>query len=437
MDNEPRMLPNNISAEGSVLSAMLIDQSCIALALDLLDESDFYRKAHKLIFSAAESMFREDRHIDAITILDELKRTDKLDAVGGVEYIQDIIDAMVSSASMRHHAEVVVECSKRRKLIMAGWYISEMAFTSTDNSDDMIGKADAQIQSISNNVVEDSTIGSAIMQAYQLMDDSGKSTGCGTGYYSVDSLFGNFRPGQLVILGARPKMGKTAFALEIAKHACRDGMRVAFFSLEMSKEELVLRMLAQLTSATMDDLFVTNEYDASEVGTGIQVLEQMQLYIDDTAGMSPNRIKSRSMQIQKLHGKIDLIIIDYLQLMKSDTYYRSRYEEITSISRECKVLAKKLKTPVLALAQLNRELENREDKRPRLSDLRDSGSLEQDADKVYFIYRDEVYNEPSDHPGTAEIICRKNRNGQDGIASLHWDGSHIRFNQFTKMEKEN
>jgi len=421
-----RILPNNVNAEGGVLCAMLIDATACAYAIDVLLEECFYRKANKTIFRSIKAMFEKDKEVDAYTLIEHLQRSGELDKVGGIPYINDISQMVMSPAHCEAHCQIVYDLFLRRQIITGAWSISESGYNSDRNVYDLLADADQIIQGISDRRVTDISMQAAILDAVETIQQP-PGAGCNTGFYYLDRMLGNFKPGEFIVLAARPKMGKSAFAMEIANHNAKQGRKVAVFSLEMARDEIILRMVAQSGTESMNAIFTEGDFNPVSVTMQMENMSALPIFLDDDAEKTPIRIKAKCRHLQKTHG-LDMVIIDYLGLLNADQQKRSRYEEVTQISRSLKIMAKSLRVPVMALHQLNRELENREDKRPRLSDLRDSGGIEQDADKVIFIYRDEVYYpDTTDFPEIAELICRKNRNGKDGIISLHWDGDHIRF----------
>ena len=421
-----RILPNNVNAEGGVLCAMLIDATACAYAIDVLLEECFYRKANKTIFRSIKAMFEKDKEVDAYTLIEHLQRSGELDKVGGIPYINDISQMVMSPAHCEAHCQIVYDLFLRRQIITGAWSISESGYNSDRNVYDLLADADQIIQGISDRRVTDISMQAAILDAVETIQQP-PGAGCNTGFYYLDRMLGNFKPGEFIVLAARPKMGKSAFAMEIANHNAKQGRKVAVFSLEMARDEIILRMVAQSGTESMNAIFTEGDFNPVSVTMQMENMSALPIFLDDDAEKTPIRIKAKCRHLQKTHG-LDMVIIDYLGLLNADQQKRSRYEEVTQISRSLKIMAKSLRVPVMALHQLNRELENREDKRPRLSDLRDSGGIEQDADKVIFIYRDEVYYpDTTDFPEIAELICRKNRNGKDGIIPLHWDGDHIRF----------
>lgn len=431
---DSRILPHNVNAEGGVLSAMLMDCTSTAFALEMLSEPSFYKRANQLIFRSIRELFEYDQQVDAYTVIEKLERSGNLDKVGGLPYLNNICSMVMSPANCEAHCQIVYDLFLRRQLIIASWGMAEAGYNSDRNIQDLLSEADQNLLAISDTHLSDISMQAAIIDAMNTLEQPA-GAGCNTGYYYLDRMIGNFKPGQFIVLAARPKMGKSSLAMEIAAHNAKQGRKIAVFSMEMSRDELLLRMVAQTGTESMDALFTTGDYSMQAVALQLESMESLPIYIDDGADKTPLRIKSKCRHLQKTKG-LDMVIIDYLGLLNSDQAKKSRYEEITQISRSLKIMAKVLRVPVMALHQLNRELENRDDKRPRLSDLRDSGGIEQDADKVLFIYRDEVYYpDTTDFPGIAEIICRKNRNGRDGIQSLHWDGDHIRFNTLDKTRE--
>lgn len=408
---------------------MLIDSDVVSKGIEKIKEEFFYRTAHKLVFKAMQELFNESVEIDALTLINRLERNNHLEKVGGIPYMNELADIVVSSANFDYHLNILTEQALLRMLIVASNGIIESCYSAAKPVKSIVDDAEQAIFAIAEVPQRQGFIrlGDISSEVVEMIDEISSSkvpvVGIGTGYSDLDRLCGGFRPGQFVIIAARPAMGKTALALNIATHAAVDmNKRVAVFTMEMAADEVIMRMFASLAQVNMEEMmkgFGMNEEKLIRIMQASEVLSSRQIYIDESGTNSPLDIRAKTRRLAAELGGLDLIIIDYLQLMTMPNERDNRQQEIAEISRALKILAKDMKIPVIALSQLNRLLENREDKKPRLADLRESGAIEQDADLVMFIYRDEYYNpEKTEKPGIAEIIVGKNRHGSTGNVDL-------------------
>jgi len=415
-----KLPPNSIEAEESILSAILIDNNTLLDVFDILTSEDFYKTAHKIIFSAIADLFAKTEPVDLVTLSNILKEQGHLEKIGGATYLARLVDAVPLAVNAQHYARIVHDKASLRRLIEKANVIARRCFEDRGNVDEVIDFAESSIFEISQNKTYKAfypiskLIEANIDTLEERQGNKALVTGVPTGFSLLDQMTSGFQNSDLIIIAARPSMGKTALALNIARNAAiNDNIPVALFSLEMSKEQLSMRMLSSEA-----------RLNSSRLGS----LSNAPIYIDDSPDISAMEIRAKARRL-KLDKKIGLVIIDYLQLMRTKSSAERRDLEISDISRSLKALAKELDLPVVALSQLNRMLEQRSDKRPQLSDLRESGALEQDADVVAFIYRDEVYNKDENNPnkGKAELIIAKQRNGPVGTVPLIFLDTYTRF----------
>jgi replicative DNA helicase len=436
--------PQNIEAEEAIISAILIDNDALLEVIETLAPGDFYRTAHQKIYAAIIDLFDKAEPVDLVTLANKLKEKGQLEEVGGASYLARLVDAVPLAVNALHYAKIVHDKASLRRLIEKSNAIVKRCFEERGNADDVIDFAEAAIFEISEKKSRQSffPISKIILSNIETLEEKQGNrslvTGVPTGFNHLDNLTSGLQSSDLIILAARPSMGKTALALNIARNAAVDaGVPVAIFSLEMSKEQLSLRMLcseARIDSSRLKGGFFSME-DWHRLTDAAGILSEAPIYIDDSPSLSAMEIRAKARRL-KMDKNIGLIIIDYLQLMQGRAGAERRDLEISEISRALKSLAKELELPVMALSQLNRMLEQRTDKRPRLSDLRESGALEQDADVVAFIYRDEVYNKEEDNPrrGIAEILLSKQRNGPTGDVFLTFLNSYTRFENLASEE---
>jgi len=430
-----RLPPHSLLAEESVLGAILIDNEAANVALETVRAEDFYRPAHAMIFKAIAHLVEKRAPIDVITLADTLKSFGALDEIGGFEYLARLSSSVPSASNVGYYTRIVQGLSLRRRVIHQASEIIDSAFSQEGEVEDFLDSVETKILGLSTahrrsdimpvgDIIQDS-----IRQIEKLLDRKELVTGTPTGFIDLDRMTAGMQPSDLVIVAARPSMGKTSFALGIGAHAAlRANRAVAVFSLEMSKEQLVLRLLC--SEAEVDNSKVRTGHlgprDFPNLMTAAAEIAEAKIYIDDTPALTPTELRAKCRRLHR-ETPLSMIIVDYLQLMRSPAHAKAREQEISYISRSLKALAKELHVPVIALSQLNRSVESRTDKRPMMSDLRESGAIEQDADVIMFIYRDEVYNEDSTDKGTAEIIISKQRNGPTGMVKLAFCNSYTRF----------
>lgn len=438
-----RVMPQNIEAEQSVLGSMLIDKNAIAEAAEILNGEDFYKDVHKTIFSVIKELYQKDIPVDMITLVDYLKSKDKLEAVGGITYITEISTSIPSTANLSSYINIVKDKSTLRRLIRSSTEIIEASYRKQDKVEDIIDLAEKKIFNISEQrSTSDFEPMSAVLERgfleiEKIFNNRGQLTGVGSGFKALDEKTTGFQKGDMVLIAARPSMGKTTFALNIAQNAAiRQGKHVAIFSLEMSKEQLAYKLLC--AEANVDMVRLRNgdldDRDWENIARASGPLAEAKIFIDDTAGISVMEMRSKCRRLKMEHG-IDLILIDYLQLM-SGSNSESRQQEVSEISRNIKAIAKEMQCPVIALSQLSRAPEQRADHRPMLSDLRESGSIEQDADLVMFLYREYYYSKEKEDENLAECIVAKHRNGEVGTVNLAWIGKYSKFGDLDLVHKD-
>ncbi len=428
-----RMPPQAVEVEQAVLGAMMLEQRAIVRAVEILDESCFYHAPHSRIFAAMTDLFERGTAVDQLTLTEELKRRGQLDDVGGVVYLAKLGSEVATTANIDYHARIVLEKALSRKLIETSSEVIERAYAADEDVQTLIDNAEQKLFTLSENQIGEGfellekVMGETFEHLEHVHAGAGTVLGVDTGFADLNDQMSGFQKGDLVILAARPSVGKTALALTLARNAAVDaGVGVAIFSLEMSKMQLAQRLLSAETKVDLHKLRTgrLREEDWMHLTHNIDRLAQAPIHIDDTPGISVLEARAKARRLQREYG-IDMVIIDYLQLMSGHARAQSREQEISHISRGLKAMAKELDVPVLALSQLSRAVESRTDRRPQLSDLRESGSLEQDADVVMFIYRPEMYDLKSPDgeslEGLAQIIIGKQRNGPVGSVDLMWN----------------
>ena len=427
-----RVPPHSIEAEQSVLGGLLLDNSAWDRAGDLLSDSDFYRYEHRAIYRAIGELVGASKPADVITVYEQLQSHGKAEECGGIAYLNALAQSVPSAANLRRYAEIVRERAILRKLIEASDEIATNAFNPQGRSvSQILDEAEGRVFQIGEE-------GQRTRQGFQSMDqlvvalidrvtelhENGAEdvTGVRTGFYDLDKMTAGLQPGDLVVLAARPSMGKTAFALNIAENvAVQEGLPVVVFSMEMGASQLALRMVGSLGRIDQSHLRTgrLNDDEWGRLSDAVDRLKSASVFIDETPALNPAELRARARRQARVCGRLGLIVVDYLQLMSGSTGSdENRATELGEISRGLKALAKELQCPVMALSQLNRSVETRNDKRPMMSDLRESGAIEQDADVIMFIYRDDYYNKDSREPGVAEIIIGKQRNGPVGTVKL-------------------
>ncbi len=434
--------PHSVEAEQSVLGGMMIVNDSWDNIADTVAESDFYRAAHRQIYAQMGRLVEADEPIDVITLAEALNNAGELEAVGGLPYLTELARNTPSVANIRAYAKVVRERSTLRAMIAMANQVSDSAFNAEGrDSGELLGEAERHIMAITEgrpNQGEPKEVNPLLKQTVDRIDElfnsEGSITGVSTGFIDLDEMTSGLQKSDLVIVAARPSMGKTTFAMNMVEHAVLNGDKpVIVFSMEMPAESLVMRMISSI--GRIDQTKVRtgklDEADWPKLSAAVGQLKDKPLFIDDTPALTPTEIRSRTRRIARKHGEPGMIMIDYLQLMQVAGRGEGRTAEISEISRSLKTIAKEFNCPVVALSQLNRSLEQRPNKRPINSDLRESGAIEQDADVIMFIYRDEVYNEESQDKGIAEIIIGKQRNGPIGTSRLSFIGKFTRFDNLS------
>jgi replicative DNA helicase len=426
-----RIPPHSIEAESSVLGGLLLDNSAWDRVGDILKEGDFYRYEHRLVFTAISALINASKPADVITVNEHLQNLGKSEEIGGLSYLNALAQYVPSASNIRRYAEIVRERGILRKLVSASDEISTTAFNPQGKPvDKILDEAEQKIFNIGEE-------GSRMKQGFQGMDtlvidlmdrvqemadNPNDITGVPTGFYDLDRMTSGFQAGDMIVLAARPSMGKTAFAINIAEHvALNEGLPVAVFSMEMGASQLAVRIVGSIGRIDQGHLRTGKLTDEEwpRLTEAVEKLRNISLHIDETPGLTPSELRANARRLARQCGKLGLIVVDYLQLMSGSTAGGdNRATELGEISRGLKMLAKELQCPVIALSQLNRSVETRTDKRPMMSDLRESGAIEQDADIIMFIYRDDYYNKDSKEPGVAEIIIGKQRNGPTGTVKL-------------------
>jgi replicative DNA helicase len=434
--NEGRVPPHNLQAEESVLGALLLSRDAIGQVSEQgLQPGDFYRPSHQHVYDAIRALYSSGAPVDTVTVADELRRAGLLDEVGGTETLHELQNATPAISSAGHYARIVQDTAMLRRLIYVAGDIAELAYGEPDDVTKAIDEAESKVFQIAEQRVTDSTrqldelLSEAMDRLQETFDRGDTITGTATGLTELDEILLGLQPSTLNIVGARPAMGKSALAIGIATHVAQTTRKpVMVFSLEMGHLELAQRILAWESRVDSKKLRTgnLNEADWSKIGRAIGRLE-VPLLLDDNPSVTVMEIRAKARRVKARMGGLGLIVIDYLQLMTGSSGAENRQLEVSEISRNLKILARELEVPVMALSQLSRTLESRADKRPMLSDLRESGSLEQDADVVMFIYRDEVYHEDSKDQGMAELIIAKHRAGATGKARVVFLGPYTRF----------
>ena len=438
MENEVinKVQPNDTIAEQAVLGSMLVDSEAVITAIEILRAEDFYREDNREIYAAMSEIYSMGKHIDMITLTEQLKLRNSLERVGGSEYIATLIDSVPTTSNIESYVKIVEEKSVLRKLIRTANEILKASYSQTEEVDSIIEQTEKQVFDVlqNRNSKGYSSMKEILVTAFDMMEkmyqNKNKVSGIESGFIDLDNKISGLNPSDLIIVAARPAMGKSAFVLNIASFvALHMKVPVMIFSLEMSKEQMVTRILS--SESEIDSMKLRNANFESEdwlkLGETSGKLSDMPLYIDDTPGLSASELRAKCRKA-KLEKNIGLIIIDYLQLMESkNKNTSSRQQEIADISRSLKILAKELKVPVIALSQLSRATESRADHRPMLGDLRESGAIEQDADIVLFLHREDYYDPETEKKNVAEVIVAKNRNGEIGTVELAWLGQYTKF----------
>ena len=435
-----RIPPHNIDAEQSVLGAMILDREAIVTAMEIIRGEDFYKEAHREVFEAMMALYNREEPVDLVTLSEELTQRQTLDAIGGITYLASLSSAVPTTTNVKYYSKIVEEKSILRRLIKASSEILEKGYQAEEEINLILDQAEKNIFDIVQKRSQEgfTPIKDVLLESIQKMEElfqnKGSITGITTGFADLDRRTSGLQRSDLVLIAARPSMGKTAFALNVAQNAAlKGGASVAIFSLEMSKEQLVQRMLSAESHIEIQKIRTgsLSEDEWTRLARAMGPLAQAKIYIDDTPSITIMEMKAKCRRLKMEQG-LDMIMIDYLQLMSGDGKSESRQQEISAISRALKGLAREMDCPVVALSQLSRAPEMRADHRPILSDLRESGAIEQDADIAMFLYRDEYYHPDSEKKNIGEVIIAKQRNGATGTIELAWLGQ---FTKFINLEK--
>lgn len=442
MEDNTRIPPHSVEAEQSVLGSILLDKDAMISVSETLTPEDFYKEAHRVIYECMLKLYNNQSEIDLITLADELRDQGYLDDIGGIAYITSLSTIVPTTSNIKYYINIVKEKSISRQLISAANDIINLGYDSSTKVEDVLENAEKKIFDISQERTTNDfqpinqVLTETLSMLEKLYEEKSDVTGLTTGFRDLNKKINGLQRSDLLLIAARPAMGKTAFALNLVQNAALKGdASVAVFSLEMSKEQLVQRMVAAQSSVELKKIktgtLAANDWP--RITDGMAVLSGAKIHIDDTPGIKISELRSKCRKL-KIEKGLDLVLIDYLQLMEGEGHNESRQQEIAKISRSLKILAKELDCPVVALSQLSRAPEQRADHRPMLSDLRESGSIEQDADIVMFLYRDEYYNPDTERKNIGEVIVAKNRHGETGTVELVWFGEIQKFAD--KMREE-
>ncbi len=439
-----RELPYSKEAELGVIGCVLINGKSVAQSAEIIKPEDFYFSANMEIYKAVMQLFNENVPVDIVTVSDVLQRQDKLDAIGGIQYLTAAATSVATTENLTYHSKIIKEKSILRKLIKSASVISEMAYEGEDRLERILERSEQLIFDVSSTKEQSDIVPvrDVLMQTYQHMVENSRTkgylTGESTGFEYIDKRTGGLHGGELILIAGRPGMGKSSLAMNIAEHISISGNKtVAIFNLEMPKEQIVRRILC--SQALVDsNKMLTGDFSADDwqrIGRILDKIDASPMYIDDSASVTVSEIRAKCRRLKQTRG-LSLIVIDYLQLMQSGGRVESRQLEVADISRSLKVLAKELNVPVIALSQLSRAVESRKDRRPMLSDIRESGSIEQDCDIVMFLYRDDYYNPDTEEKNVAECIIAKHRSGEPGKVKLGWQGRYTKFVNIEYREED-
>lgn len=439
--------PKSIESERALLGGLLKDDDLLMETIGIVSKEDFYTPEHRYLFELLYEMYRQGQPIDLVTVGDRITREGKEKQFGGITYVLELPEQVPSTSNLTYYAKIIREKSVYRKMLAISSEIEKMAYKQEEESGELLQKAIGKFLNIihrdSDSQWEDAQfIAKRELERYKELSRKGgeEISGIKTGFFQLDLLLSGLQSGDLIILAARPAMGKTALALNIAQKASeKSRISVGVFSLEMSKQQLVARLFSNITSIDANQMKTgkLNAKQLEQLEKAVERMNRIQMVIDDTSSLSITDLRAKAQRMKLEHPNFGLIVIDYLQLMRGENPRGQREQQIAEISRGLKVLAKELQIPIIALSQLNRSLESRRDKRPMLSDLRESGSLEQDSDVIMFIYRDEYYNPQSSDVGIAEVIIAKQRSGPTATVNLKFDAQHTRFYDPVDIEMEN
>jgi replicative DNA helicase len=447
-NNANRLPPQNIEAEQSILGSLMLSKEAIIKIADLIKPKDFYHPAHETIYETIIDLYENREPIDLLSLSNRLKEKGKLEEIGGQSYLTTLVNSVPTAAHIDHYGKIVQKKSTLRRLIDAASQIVNLGYDEEKEADVLLDQAEQKIFNVSQNYLHQdfSPIKPILEEAFDRIDEvhknKGKLRGLPTGFYELDNILAGLQNSNLVILAARPSLGKTSLAMDIARNvATREKIPVGIFSLEMSQEELIDRLLCSQANIDLWKLRTGRlssegeNDDFSRIGQAMGVLSEAPIFIDDAASSSIMEMRTMARRLQAEHG-LGLIIVDYIQMMKSQSSIENRVQEISEISRSLKALARELKIPVLALSQLSRAIESREGQFPRLSDLRESGSIEQDADVVLFIYREDKVRKDVEQKNVADIVIAKHRNGPVGQVKLYFNENYASFRNLEKRRTE-
>ncbi len=439
--------PHSIEAEQSVIGGLMLENEVWDRVSEKVSAEDFYRKEHRVIFAKIATLAEKASPFDVITLSDILENDNTLEQVGGLAYLTDLARNTPSVANVNSYADIVRERSVMRQLLSAATGIADSVYTPEGrSSSDILDLAEQKVFAIAEHGVDKQggpvavkhIMPTVVEKLDELMQTKGGITGIATAYQDLDEMTSGLQPADLVIVAGRPSMGKTTFAMNIGEQVAMDAEKpVLLFSMEMPKEAIMMRVLSSFSRVDQSSLRSgqLDDHDWSKIFSAMSLInERMNLYIDDTPALSPSEMRSRARRVAREHGGVSLIVVDYLQLMQVPGSNENRTNEVSEISRNLKALAKELNVPLIALSQLSRKSEDRTDKRPMMSDLRESGAIEQDADVIMFVYRDEVYHPDTEDKGTAEIIIGKQRNGPIGMVRLTFMGQYCRFDDYAAQQ---
>ena len=430
-----RLPPQDIAAEASVLGAMMLSKDAIADVVESLREHDFYKPSHATIFGVILDLYGRGEPVDALTVSAELQRKGESARVGGAPYLHTLVQGVPTAANASYYAQIVHERAILRRLVEAGTRIVQMGYQGQGNVDDVVDRAQAEVYDVTDKRTSEDyqklsdLMGDALTEIEAIGNRGGERVGVPTGFEDFDKLTNGLHPGQLAIIAARPSIGKSTLALDFARAASIDhGLTSAFFSLEMGRNEIVMRLLSAEAGVSLHNMRsgMMSDNDWDKLARKMASVSEAPLFIDDSANLTMMEIRAKARRLKQRHN-LKLIIVDYLQLMTSGRRVENRQQEVSEFSRQFKLLAKELEVPVVALSQLNRGPEQRTDKRPMLADLRESGSLEQDADVVVLIHRDDAYDRESPRAGEADLIVAKHRNGPTATVTVAFQGHYSRF----------
>ena len=430
-----RLPPQDLAAEASVLGAMMLSKDAIANVVEVLREHDFYKPSHATIFQVVIDLYGRGEPVDALTVSAELNRRGESARVGGAPYLHTLVQGVPTAANAAYYAEIVHERAILRRLVEAGTRIVQMGYAGHGNIDDVVDRAQAEVYDVTDRRASDDykplseLMGDALTEIEAIGNHGGERVGVPTGFEDLDRLTNGLHPGQLVIIAARPAIGKSTLALDFARAASiGNGLTSVFFSLEMARNEIVLRLLSAEAGVSLHNMRSgqMNDADWQKLARKMAAVSEAPLYIDDSPNLTMMEIRAKARRLKQRHN-LRLIVLDYMQLMTSGRKVESRQQEVSEFSRQLKLLAKELEVPVIALSQLNRGPEQRTDKKPMLADLRESGSLEQDADVVVLIHRDDAYDRDSPRAGEADLIVAKHRNGPTSTVTVAFQGHYSRF----------